>query len=138
MLIEKAGKSHKGFETSILIYRIHNRNVNSVPMRLEVTMRAPLPANEPERLRALADYDVLDSIPEPNFDRLTRLAAHLLQTPIALVSLVDENRQWFKSTFGLDVLETTRDWAFCAHAILLTEPLVVCNPEDDHIIRERS
>ncbi len=77
----------------------------------------PLPANEPQRLQALADAGLLDTLPEERFDRLTRLAQRCLDVPVALVSLVDENRQWFKSRQGLDACETGRDVSFCGHAI---------------------
>ena len=81
-------------------------------------MKAPLPENEAHRLAILRDYNVLDSLPEQIFDDLTLLAAQICQTPIALITLVDEDRQWFKSKIGLSATETSRDVAFCAHAIL--------------------
>jgi len=81
-------------------------------------MKAPSPPNEPKRLAALRQLEVLDTPPELAFDDLTLLATQICQTPIALVSLVDETRQWFKSRLGLDATETSRDLAFCAHAIL--------------------
>jgi len=81
-------------------------------------MNAPLPPNEGERLRALRRYAILNTPPEAGFDRITRLAARLLKVPVALVSLVDENRQWFKSCYGFDGRETSRELSFCAHAIL--------------------
>jgi signal transduction histidine kinase/CheY-like chemotaxis protein len=81
---------------------------------------APLPENEALRLQALNRCEVLDTPPEAAFDDLTRLAAQICQTPVALVSLVDAGRQWFKSKVGLDASETPRDIAFCAHA--LTQP----------------
>ncbi|MDP3489240.1 MAG: ATP-binding protein [Phenylobacterium sp.] len=72
---------------------------------------------EGERLRSLRSYGVLDTLPEEAFDRLTSLAAELFDSPIALVSLIDEQRQWFKSHHGLDATSTPREWSFCAHAI---------------------
>ena len=87
---------------------------------------APLPANESERLQALYSYNILDTLPEPAFDDLTVLAAQICQVPIALVSLVDAERQWFKSKVGLEVTQTCREAAFCAHAILQPDqPLIV-------------
>lgn len=86
---------------------------------------APLPADEALRLKALHSTALLNSAPEPAFDRITRLVSRALDVPIALISLVDEERQWFKSRVGLDACQTPREQAFCAHAILETEPLVV-------------
>lgn len=88
-------------------------------------MIAPTPSDEKQRLEVLRNLNLLDSLPEPEFDRVTKLLARALHVPIALVSLVDEDRQWFKSKVGLDVDETPRDVAFCAHTILQGEPLVV-------------
>jgi diguanylate cyclase (GGDEF)-like protein len=79
---------------------------------------APLPENESQRLRSLRALNLLDTPPEERFDRLTRVARRLFDAPIALMSLVDEDRQWFKSRPGIDFLQTPRDHAFCAHAIL--------------------
>lgn len=86
---------------------------------------AGIPANEPERLQALRSFEILDTQAEEAFDRFTRIAANILGVPIALVSLIDEARQWFKSRHGLDARETPRDWAFCAYAIQGDEVLVV-------------
>jgi len=81
--------------------------------------------HERERLDALRAWRVLDTEAEASFDELTQLASRLCGTPIALVSLVDENRQWFKSRVGLDAEETPRDVAFCSHAILESSTMVV-------------
>lgn len=86
---------------------------------------APFPENEPERLRALQAFDVLDTPPEDNFDDLTKLASTICQTPIALISLVDHSRQWFKAACGLEAKETPRSIAFCAHAILQPDLMIV-------------
>ena len=92
---------------------------------------APIPENEKERLAALHALLILDTPPEQRFDRITAFAASEFDVPIALISLVDENRQWFKSTFGLDVCATSRDLAFCAHALHSTEPLIVPDALED-------
>ncbi|HTZ34411.1 MAG TPA: MBL fold metallo-hydrolase [Stellaceae bacterium] len=86
---------------------------------------APLPPGEAERLAALHQLAVLDTGREERFDRLTRIAAAAFDVPVALVSLVDANRQWFKSTCGTDLCETARDVSFCAHAILERKVMVV-------------
>src|SRR3989449_4834618 len=93
--------------------------------------KAPLPWDEEARLHVLHQYEVLDTAPEKDFDDLTRLAAHICGTPIALISLIDRERQWFKSKVGLTVKETSRDIAFCAHAILQPDVLVVRDASAD-------
>jgi CheY-like chemotaxis protein len=88
-------------------------------------LEARLPDNEEARLAELHGLGVLDTEPEERFDRLTRIASAAMEAPIALVSLVDRDRQWFKSCIGLGAKETPREMAFCAHAILGEEVLVV-------------
>lgn len=80
----------------------------------------PIPSNEIQRLKALDDYAILDTLSENEFDRITELASIICDVPISLVSLVDEKRQWFKSVLGLDVRETARDISFCRYAIMDT------------------
>src|SRR5512137_2598258 len=88
-------------------------------------MNAPIPDNETDRLAALREYHILDTEAEQAYDDITALAAYVCDVPIAMISLVDKNRQWFKSRLGLNRQETPRDVAFCAHAILQSEPLIV-------------
>jgi len=89
------------------------------------------PVNESQRLEALQALHLLDTLPEERFDRITRLAARVLNVPIALVSFIDEKRQFLKSRHGLDMVETGRDGAFCAQTILETQPLVVPDAKHD-------
>ena len=94
-------------------------------------MSAPLPKTEAKRLKILWEYEVLDTVPEAVFDDLTELAARICEAPIALISLVDEDRQWFKSKVGISLSETSRDVSFCAYAILGKEPLLVPDATKD-------
>lgn len=95
-------------------------------------MSAPFPVNESARLRALHEYAVLDSGAEQAFDDIARLAAFVCKTPISLVSLIDADRQWFKAKVGLEVSETPREHAFCAHAILQpSETMIVPDAAQD-------
>ncbi|WP_425934318.1 PAS domain S-box protein [Aeromonas rivipollensis] len=91
----------------------------------------PIPQDEAERLNLLHALNILDTPSEEAFDRITRLVAHILDVPIALVSLVDTDRQWFKSRIGIDANETPREVAFCAHAIAQTTPLIVTDTTQD-------
>ncbi len=86
---------------------------------------APPPPREAERLEALRRYRLLDTGPEAAFDDLTALAAHVCGTPVALMTLLDSDRQWFKSRYNFGASETPRDIAFCGHAILGDGPMVV-------------
>jgi GAF domain-containing protein len=86
---------------------------------------APIPADEDARLNALRQLLILDTPPEERFDRIAAFAADEFDVPIAMVSLVDSDRTWFKSRIGTDLLEAPRDVSFCGHAILHDEPFVV-------------
>ncbi|MDE1180198.1 ATP-binding protein [Paraburkholderia sp.] len=86
---------------------------------------APFPPNESARLDALSRLEILDTLPETVFDDIVTLATSICETPIGLVSLIDAERQWFKACIGLDVRETHRDQAFCAHAILAPDELLI-------------
>ena len=94
-------------------------------------MHAPLPHNEKKRLQALRDLVLLDTPPEERFDRISAFAASEFDVPMASVSLVDQDRQWSKSNFGMEAREAPRDLSFCAHAIAQPLPLVVHDALED-------
>ena len=95
-------------------------------------MKAPdIPIDETARLQTLRSLHILNTPAEERFDRLTRMARRVFGVPIALVSLVDENRQWFKSCVGLPVRQTSRDVSFCGHAILGDDVFVIPNALED-------
>jgi anti-sigma regulatory factor (Ser/Thr protein kinase) len=92
--------------------------------------------DEGQRLAALRNYDILDTAPELAFDDLTLLASHICETPIAAITLVDTDRQWFKSRIGLDVAETPRSVSFCTHAIKQRTIMVVPDASKDERLRD--
>lgn len=94
-------------------------------------MKAEQPMNETSRLKALLDYNILDTLPEDSYDDITLLASEICGTPMAAVSLVDDTRQWFKSKVGLTIPETPREIAFCAHAILQPDIMIVNDVHSD-------
>jgi GAF domain-containing protein len=94
-------------------------------------MKPSLPKNEKKRLEVLWQYDVLDTVPEEVFDDLADLAASICEAPVAMITLVDEKRQWFKSKTGISVSETSRDVSFCGHAILQHELFIVADATKD-------
>jgi GAF domain-containing protein len=94
---------------------------------------APIPQNDAARLETLRQYQVLDTESEDVFDDLTRLAAYVCQTPAALISLVDANRQWFKARVGVQARETPRNISFCGHAILHRDCFII----EDALFDER-
>lgn len=94
---------------------------------------APIPENDAARLAALRSYNILDSEPEPQFDALVKVAAHIAGAPMALLTLIDSDRQWFKAHHGLGGRETKRDVSFCGHAVASGMPLVV----EDSLLDER-
>jgi len=99
---------------------------------LGLFMKKPdIPSNEKQRLATLRSLELLDTLAEERFDRITRLAKRLFDVPIALVTLVDENRQWFKSCIGLEINEGPRETSFCAHAILGDDVLVIPAASED-------
>ncbi len=92
---------------------------------------APIPENDEMRVQALQECRVLDTEAEPTFDALTAAASELCGVPIALISLVDQDRQWFKARIGIDATQTHRDEAFCSHAILTPEPMIIEDAYED-------
>src|SRR6185437_7664476 len=86
---------------------------------------APVKTNEARRLKVLWQYDVLDTIPEQVFDDLTELAANICEAPVAMITLVDEKRQWFKSKVGVTINETSRDISFCGRAIEQSDLFII-------------
>ena len=97
---------------------------------------APPPRNEAARLEVLRQFELLDTEEEQQFDDLTFLAAHVCETPIALITLIDEKRQWFKSNRGFGVRQTSRDVSFCAHALTQMGPAIVRDALDDERFRD--
>lgn len=108
-------------------------SVRKLPVRFAAAtrFRVPIPKDEPERLVDLRRFEILDTLPEEEFDNIAHLAAQICQTPIAVISLVDADRQWFKSRVGLSFSETSRDIAFCAHAILQHDLFIVPDASKD-------
>src|ERR1700675_1460300 len=94
-------------------------------------MSFPIPENEEARLAALRACEILDTSPEHEFDSLTRLAAKICGTPIALVALLDSERQWFKSKIGVEATQTPREIAFCSYTIMGDQPLLVPDLSQD-------
>ncbi|RYZ40748.1 MAG: GAF domain-containing protein, partial [Sphingobacteriales bacterium] len=99
--------------------------------------KTPIPANDRERLDALLSYQILDTPSDSDFDDITKLASEICKTPISLITLLDTNRQWFKSKVGVEASETDRDSSLCAHAILTPfENLIVENALEDERFSE--
>lgn len=94
-------------------------------------MNFPVPKNEARRLKVLWEYQILDTVPEALFDDLTELAALICEAPIALISLVDSERQWFKAKVGITLNETSRDVSFCAHAINQPDLFIIPDATQD-------
>lgn len=97
---------------------------------------APLPSNESERLDALASYRILDTATEQRFEDIVQLAAFICQSPMATMSFVDRDRQWFKARLGVATTETPRTQAFCAHTILSSELMVIEDASQDERFRD--
>lgn len=91
----------------------------------------PIPANEKERLKALKSYQILDSAPEREYEAITRLASYICQVPVAMITLIDWDRQWLKAKVGLDINETPRDEAFCRYTIMDDHTLEVPDTRGD-------
>jgi len=110
--------------------------VVSLGMAVEVAMNSPALSTEAARLAALDRYAILDTDPEESFDDLVILASYICKTPIALLSLLDDHRQWFKSTVGVQVRETPLEMSICAHAIKQQDLFIVPDTLQDARFRE--
>ena len=98
---------------------------------MKTLMDYPVPSNESKRIKVLWQYDILDTVPEEVFDELASLAGLICGAPISLISLVDENRQWFKSKVGTEIPETSRDVSLCAHAIMQNDLFIIADASLD-------
>ncbi len=96
-----------------------------------VEFKVPIPKDEKQRLAALGRYKILDTPPEEAFDDITELAAHLCDTPVALMVLIDRERQWFKAAVGVRIKETPREFSFCAHTIMRRGLYVISDTTKD-------
>lgn len=94
-------------------------------------MKPPIPENEAERLKALIDAAILDTPPEEAFDKIARLAAHICGTEFSVIGLIDDKRQWYKSTFGFEGTEAPRELTFCAHGLVKPELMEVYDATKD-------
>ncbi len=97
----------------------------------QTAYKIPIPRDETQRLAALHRYDILDTAPEKTFDSITVLASHVCQTPIALLVLIDQDRQWFKAKVGVRLKETLRAFAFCAHTIMQRALFIIPDATQD-------
>src|ERR1700686_755557 len=128
---QACGRIYNGHTGKLAAARLTGINSRS----LEETMELTKPKNEESRVAALEKYAILDTDPELAFDDLTLLASFVCKTPIALISLIDEDRQWFKSRVGISATETSRDIAFCSTAIQQPDVLVVPDTLQDERFR---
>jgi GAF domain-containing protein len=103
---------------------------------VEALMTVVAPSKEAARVAALNRYAILDSEPEQSFDDLVTLAAHICQTPMAMLSLVDDHRQWFKSKYGVEIRETPKELSVCAHAIQQGDLFIVPDLTKDERFRD--
>ena len=113
---------------------------NSVPIDwLKPTIfKIPIPRDEKQRLAALYRYDILDTPPERTFDSLAVLASHVCETPVALLVLIDQHRQWFKAKVGVRLKETPREFAFCAHTIMQRKLVIILGRDSGQAFRGKS